>query len=392
MRSLVALLLVAGCAPPRASFDSTLPPPTPVVAFPFERYNDHLYVRALVNKDSAWLLLDTGTAYTWVDSAWAMRAGATPVPGGRNTVMTVSLDSVVLGGFQLRKHRALLISTAFISQGSGRAIRGILGFEGLRRYTIEIDPLEGLIKLYDPATYRYAGSGTVVPIALRDGLLFTRAQVSVAGRRPVTVHLMLDTGASRQCTIFSRHFLATHKEFDALPGLDAIVGVGINGQFEGRVMRLQELRLGPFVARAPTVGLPDSGTEKILDFPADGVIGNQLLTRTGIVFDYARHRIILAKAGTDESTCPYDMSGLFLTTSGPLLEEVRVAHITPNSPASDAGVRLGDAVVAVDGKPIAALTLWEIRQALSVDGARRELLLRRGADSISVTLLLRPLL
>lgn len=389
--AVTALMLFAACRAPRKTLESLRSPPTPLVSFPFDLYNNHIYVRALVNEDSAWILLDTGDPHTLLDSAWALGIGALPV-GKLDQVTGARVDSIVLGELQLRNYRVDLNRTDLISQASGRPVRGLLGAEVLVRFTVEIDPRERLVKLYDPASYWYSGPGTVVPIVPHRGALVARARVKISGRRSVKANLVLDTGASRECLIFSRRFVARHTQFDRLRNIESAVGVGLRGQFQGRIVRVEELRLGPFVARAPTAGLPDAGTENIVNFSEDGVVGNQILARIGVVFDYARHRMILAKPSMDADDCPYDMSGLYFTTNGPSLEGVRVTDVAPASPALEAGMRIGDEILAVDGRPVAQLTLWEIRQMLAVAGARRGVLLRRGADSIAVTLLLRPLL
>jgi len=47
--------------------------------------------------------------------------------------------------------------------------------------------------------------------------------------------------------------------------------------------------------------------------------------------------------------------------------------------------------LAIDGRPSADLDLPEIRRALSVDGASREVRLLRGADTVVSKVTLRPL-
>lgn len=386
-----ALMLFSACRAPRKTLESALAPPTPLVAFPFDLYNNHIYVRALVNNDSAWLLLDTADPRTLLDRAWALEIGATAVVGKLDSATSARVDSIALGELRLRNYRVDLTPTDLISQASGRPIRGLLGAEVLRRFTVEIDPRERLVKLYDPATYWYAGPGTVVPMVPRNGAVVARAQIKIPGGRAVKANLVLDTGMSRVCLIFSRRFISRHTQFGRLRSVQGAVGVGLSGQLQGRVVRVEEVRLGPFVARDATAGLPDAGTEKILAFSEDGVVGNQMLARIGVIFDYARDRIILARPDMRADDCPYDMSGIYFTTNGPSLEGVRVTDVAIDSPASEAGVRIGDEILAVDGRTVAQFTLWEIREALTVAGARRELLLRRGVDSLAITLLLRPL-
>ncbi|HEV8398427.1 MAG TPA: PDZ domain-containing protein [Gemmatimonadales bacterium] len=385
------LMLFAACRTPRKTLESALAAPTPLVSVPFDLYNNHIYVRAIINGDSAWLVLDTGDPHTLLDSAWALGIGALPF-GKLDQFTEARVDSIALGELRLRNYRVDLAQTDLISQASGRPIRGLLGAEVLRRFTVEIDPGERRVKLYDPATYWYSGPGTVVSMVPRRGVVVARARLKISGGRTVKANLVLDTGASRECLIFSRRFVSRHAQLDRLRNVESVVGVGLRGQFNGRIVRVEELRLGPFLARGPTAGLPDSGTERILDIAEDGVVGNQMLSRIGVVFDYARDRMILSKAGMDAADCPYDMSGIAFTTTGPSLTGLRVIAVAPTSPAAEAGIVIGDEILAVDGRSASDLTLWEVRQALMVAGAKRELLVRRGADSIAVTLVLRPLL
>src|SRR5205814_1677785 len=83
-----ACALVSGCArgpapAPSLAAESALP----VAVMPFEPYGGLLYVRSVVNRDSAWLILDTGTSHTGLDREWAWTAGALPVaaPGAPAT-------------------------------------------------------------------------------------------------------------------------------------------------------------------------------------------------------------------------------------------------------------------------------------------------------------------
>ncbi|HYK20391.1 MAG TPA: PDZ domain-containing protein, partial [Pyrinomonadaceae bacterium] len=45
-----------------------------------------------------------------------------------------------------------------------------------------------------------------------------------------------------------------------------------------------------------------------------------------------------------------------------------VFYVTQDSPASDAGLRVGDIITAIDGKPSSTLTLDSIREMLKQNG------------------------
>ena len=69
---------------------------------PFDPYGGAIYIPAIVNGDSAWLMFDTGLSRTGLDRDWAKSAGATPVA---DTGATVVLRSLRLGDLRLELGR-----------------------------------------------------------------------------------------------------------------------------------------------------------------------------------------------------------------------------------------------------------------------------------------------
>src|SRR6266496_2969662 len=228
--------------------------------------------------------------------------------------------------------------------------------------------------------------------------LFRSLRLPINGKRTVRARLLLDTGTSRVCLIFSRRFAAKRSNlFADRPSIQRMLGVGLSGPFLGRVVRLGTVRLGGFEVTAPTAGFPHDTTARVWDPPLDGVVGNPVLSGTGVVFDYARHRIIFPARGLPSDACMYDLSGLFLTTTIDTgMRPIRVAHVAEQSAASEAGILVGDEVLAIDGRTVTEIELWDVRKALSVEGPHAHspsISVRwRGSDSVSVSLALhRPI-
>ena len=73
---------------------------------------------------------------------------------------------------------------------------------------------------------------------------------------------------------------------------------------------------------------------------------------------------------------------------------VLVGDVTPDGPADNAGVKVGDTVLAINNTPIAQLKPWNVHDLLRHDpGTRVQLRLRRSDQSVQeVTLTLRDLL
>jgi C-terminal processing protease CtpA/Prc len=121
-----------------------------------------------------------------------------------------------------------------------------------------------------------------------------------------------------------------------------------------------------------------------------GNIGGDILRRYTVFFDYANKRMILEPhAGTSE---PYeaDMSGLSLVMNDNLTSAL-VDYVVSGSPATDAGLAVGDTVMSIEGQPTTAAAVRDLRKRFRRDGERIVLTVRRGGKTRTVTLVLRRL-
>ena len=78
----------------------------------------------------------------------------------------------------------------------GRAVHGILGFDFINRYVIEIDYAGQQLHLHDPRTYHYTGNGEVIPLIIRNQYPHIRAWLRMPNQTNVDADLIVDTGAS----------------------------------------------------------------------------------------------------------------------------------------------------------------------------------------------------
>jgi S1-C subfamily serine protease len=76
--------------------------------------------------------------------------------------------------------------------------------------------------------------------------------------------------------------------------------------------------------------------------------------------------------------------GATLLSDGPDFTIFTVTGVADGSPAQGAGLKKGDVIAAVDGKPASSLRLAEVRKLLSEDGAHRVLDVRRGGASVTL--------
>ena len=369
------------------------PPPAPVgpvTVVPFDAYGGAIYVPAVINGDSAWLMLDTGLSRTGLDRDWALTAGIAPAAPALSTAV---VDTIRLGQLTLVHHRVALYPLRGLSEASGRLQVGLVGHDVLQHYVVEIDYRRRYVRLFDAAPYRYEGTGATVRFTADADLPLLRGHVKVRGRRPIPARLLLDTGASGLCLILTTPFAEQHGLGRVVPAIEAPIGTGLVGELHGTIVRLQELQLGGVKVPSPTTGLGGELKGFLARTDIDGVIGNSVFDGSRLIVDYAGRRVIVEPRPGDTSPCDFDMSGLRLAARGPGLRHIMVDYVVPRSPSAEAGIAVGDELLLIDGRGVVEGDLSDARKALRVNGAVRQLvLLRREADTIRVALKLRRLL
>ena len=374
----------------------TPPPLVPVAVVPFDAYGGAIYVPAVINGDSTWLMFDTGLSRTGLDRDWARTMGIVPGPAPAAPVgpaaSTAVVDTIRVGELTLVNYQVALYPLNGLSEASGRLQVGLVGHDVLQHYALEIDYRQRRVRFFDAARYRYKGTGVTVRFTADADLPLLRAQVKVRGRRAIPARLLLDTGASGLCLILTTPFTEQHALGRVTPAIEAPIGTGLVGELHGTIVRLQELRLGGVTVPSPTTGLGGEYKGFLARTDIDGVIGNSVFEGSRLIVDYAGRRAIVEPRPGDTSLCDFDMSGLRLAARGPGLAHIIVDYVVPRSPSAEAGIAVGDELLVIDGRGVAEGDLSDARKALRTEGMVRQLVLRRDADTIRVTLKLRRLL
>jgi membrane-associated protease RseP (regulator of RpoE activity) len=130
-----------------------------------------------------------------------------------------------------------------------------------------------------------------------------------------------------------------------------------------QVVRLGALKFGPFELEGAVTRF---SLQKAGAFAASDVAGNvggAILKQFTVTFDYARRRLYFEKNNTFGSRDTYDRAGLWLSgsTDGRSFE---VFDVIERGPAAEAGLKVGDRVVALDGRSVESLLLIAARNEL----------------------------
>ncbi|HEU4935839.1 MAG TPA: PDZ domain-containing protein, partial [Vicinamibacterales bacterium] len=212
-----------------------------------------------------------------------------------------------------------------------------------------------------------------------------KAIVTSQGAGSLERSFMFDIGSGGALVLHSP-FVTEHR----LPGPDmktirAIGGAGAGGRTAGRFGRVTTLRIGSFVIANPIALFSEDTAGAFADPSLAGNIGARIASRFRIFFDYGRRRMILEPSPTFAEPFDHAFSGIALRAERPDYHAFRVREVLEESPATDAGLAVGDIIVSIDGAPAESLTLSAINEMLEKP-VTRELVIRRGEQTMRTTL------
>ena len=275
----------------------------------------------------------------------------------------------------------------------GRVVDGVIGYTLFSRYVVELDYQAKVVNLYEPKTYQYTGSGESIPVRILSNVPFTRVKIPLDGRKPIEGEFIVDLGAARFTIIFNTPLVESNKLLAAPqktikdPGAE-----GVGGEVKLLVGRLPRLQLGGLTLTDPVVHFAQDRKGAFASSEFSGVIGGELLRRFKVIFDYAHKRMILEANESITEPFEYDMSGIRLRAEGEDFKTLKVRRVVENSPATEAGVREGDVIASINGRPATELSLLEISKMFRQEGKEYLLEIIRGAEKIQLTLKSRKLI
>ena len=373
-----------------------LPPPPPPdftiagdaasATVPFRYEGDHVYVDITINgKGPFSAVLDTGGTYV-ATPALAGRVGLKAqgaLPGNGNGADTVDTglaraDTVGIGGLTLRRPLFIVLSLPALHD------RPIIGYELFKRFVTRIDYDKNLLTFTRPGRFAYKGKGVSVPFRFNNSI--PEVDGAVDG---VPGAFTIDTGAGGDVRL-NRPFVEAHGLTARYkPRFETIIGYGVGGAERGGVVRLGRLNLGGVGVDRMVASLASDRAGGGADKAIAGNVGEGLLHRFNLTFDYAQMRIIFEPNSHSADPAGENRTGINVDPNAP---NALVADVVPGSPAALAGIKIGDVIESVDGRvvphDVTSPLLDPFRQPA---GTRLRLRLRSGQTTRTVTLVLRDL-
>jgi hypothetical protein len=345
----------------------------PPARLPYEYRARHIWLKASVNGGPPEdFLFDTGASVTVIDSAWAagkglltegrMQAAGAGAAGGASfaTLGTLRVASASGEGIEVSgvKVAVLDVNSSFAPL-FWRRMAGVLGYDVISRFVVQVHYDDSLIVLHDPASWSYDGGEKPLPMVMNGTVpaLVGRLDGEDEGL------FRLDLGSSSTVDLHGP-FAREKRIVGRLGRTQHAEGVGFGGSFSSEIGRLRSMSLGPYEWDDPIVSVAHATEGAFASREFAGNIGNRILERFRVTLDYQRRHVILEPGARYGSRDHLTRCGVLMAKRESV---VSVASVLAGSPADRGGLRAGDEVLAVEGRPIAT---WDLPQlsALLDDG------------------------
>jgi hypothetical protein len=337
------------------------------------------------------IILDSGAGRSAVDAPLVDSLGLRVTGQGRaqgvagTAPMRVLADVPVrLGGVDLPLPVAVSLAFADLEPAMGRDVDAVVGHELFARFVVQVDYGAGVLRLYDPATF-VPPSAPSVPLEVMGSVAFVPVRITADGRT-TDARLRLDTGSGGALTL-EAPFVRAHGLASG-PGLTGGAAWGVGGRSREVVRYLERLTIGDVALEAPVAALSLDTAGVLSGGEGDGLLGGDVLRRFTVTLDYGRGRMYLQPNARLNEPFRRALAGMGIFALPPDFRTFRLAHVDPESPAAAAGLREGDVIESVDGRPAREWALHELRDLFKLPGAAYTLAIRRGGETLDVRLVL----
>ncbi|HKV38788.1 MAG TPA: aspartyl protease family protein, partial [Blastocatellia bacterium] len=211
------------------------------ITLPLEQCGNVVFVKVRVNGSGPLdFVLDSGAGQDGLDIGVAkqlnlnLEGQALGTGAGQGTYQVRFIKNVTIGlsTKSIRANRTVrytddqmpAVDFSGLEAILGRKVDGLLGYDLFKRFVVQIDYDQQLVRLFDPDDF-VAGGGVVLPVHIWDGTPSVHASLTLVSGKRVEGSFMIDTGSQD-----SVDCLAVDQAPDRL---DIVGGVGLGRETKG---------------------------------------------------------------------------------------------------------------------------------------------------------------
>lgn len=356
----------------------------------FRLMENLIYLPVTVGDDTGYWVLDSGASMSLIDHDYAEKLGL-DIQGsikGYGFGDIFDLSFVTIPEHQvgpiLFDSQKFYVSRGLTAKSYEPQIFGILGYDFLSRFVVEVDYDEQEVTFHSPDTFSYKGSGAIIDAPLK--------------YRTFTLPVILDGKYSSRWSVdLGSYHSSIHYPFAEKHGLlekkgVEIVSQGMSGISRETNVRFDCLEIDGFRLDQPLISIPDEkGKGATALGEVGGNLGNSTLRHFRLFLNYPEQKLILEEGLQYKTAFPPDRSGLLIGRSDE--NQPMVSFLANDSPAARAGLEAGDTIVEMAGQQVKPnQTILPLRDILrGAVGSKVDLKVKRGDQVVAATIVLQDL-
>jgi hypothetical protein len=356
--------------------------------FPFKQFSGGVMLvqaRFANIPDTLNFILDTGSGGISLDSLTCVEFNIPIIPsdttitgiGGVRRVPFIFNQSLKLPGLTVDNLNFHINDYSVLSSVYGEKIDGIIGYSFFSRYIVKIDFDSSMVEIFSPGDIKYPPGGTTLhPV-------FTALPIqwlNIKDRASLGFNFYFDTGAGL-CFLMSEKFAADSSVLLERRKPVVTQAEGMAGKLQMRLTVMKELKIGPYKFHHVPVYLYND-LYNVTSYPfTGGLLGNDLLRRFNMVFNYPKREIHLLPNSHFNEAFDYAYTGLGIYfVDG----KVSVEDVIEHSPAARAGFKVGDELVSVAKN--FSNNIQTYKNILQTPNEEIKVIVKRGKNLLELTI------
>lgn len=370
-----------------------------ITSTPFEIFGDHIFLTLSVDdSEPVDFIFDTGDGLAVIDIDIAEslglrmdhKASKTSAQGSISGSL-IKHNKVEINDVKLEDIELYATSLNHLEQSIGRNIDGIIGYDLLENYVVKVDYDDMTFKLYDPGSFKYEGNGEGFKFKLDSYIPHISCTVKLNNDESYTDEFFINTGAGTTMD-FNTVFASKHGVIDKTGEHYSYPVAGIEDKetmhYEGRVM---SFGFGSIQFENLPIGISQAKHGIQHNKKVAGIIGNNLLKRFNITYDYKNHMIYFEPNKLRDKSFTVNASGLNLQMNK-ALDKILIHRVYEGSPAEQAGIQEDAELISVNGKDAGSYTLPELNELFKSANEKVEIIVLQDGVEKKVTLELTELI
>lgn len=282
--------------------DARITDPALATAIPVKRLGTLLSVDVTVNGRHAGFLIDTGAAATVLSSRFAETLGLPARglveargAGGSEPARFVDVDRLTLPGVEVTNQTLVMLPLDGLRAAFTVPIDGILGYDFLSRFAVEVDYPGERLALFAPGTYEPPPGASLVPLRIEANV----PRIDAALDELPAASFLLDLGNASPLVLHTA-FAAEHGYADrATPGSPL---TGIGGVAAMSTVTVDRLVLGSETFRDVDASIARSARGVLSLDESVGNLGSGLFANSIVAFDYGAGALWIVSPSADSAS------------------------------------------------------------------------------------------